>query len=278
MTFSPQRPRLRAAIAALAVGFAAVPAQATIVEFQTSLGDFQVNLYDNDTPLTVDNFLDYTNNGAYTNSVFHRSVDNFVIQGGGFQVNAPFLPLAIPANPAVNNEPVYSNVRGTIAMAKLSGNANSATNQWFINLSDNSGGAAALDAQNGGFTVFGQVIGNGMQVVDAIAAVPRFNIANRVGNSAFTETPLVNFTAGGALDVSNAVTVNAIVVVDTTVDTASGLSRPLNNAGGSGGGGGGAGGGGGSGGGGGGGGGALGLLGLALLGVRHGLRRRPQHG
>ena len=118
---------------------------ATIVEFRTAEGTFQVNLYDNATPETVANFLNYVNNGRYTNSVFHRSAPGFVVQGGGFTYDLA-LPLnEVPTFPAVVNEPVYANVRGTIAMAKLGGDPDSATAQWFFNLGDNT---ANLDNQN----------------------------------------------------------------------------------------------------------------------------------
>ncbi len=200
-------------------------ASATIVRFETSQGNFEVNLYDNATPATVNNFLDYVQNGNYTDSIFHRSVSNFIVQGGGFLTDVNAQITAISTNPAVVNEPVYSNVRGTIAMAKLAGNANSATSQWFINLTNN---ATDLDPQNGGFTVFGEVTGTGMDVVDAIAALPTFAFA-----SPLNELPLQNFSAtdfsnGVDVENDNLIIVTAITVIDTTVDSAAGLNPAPN--------------------------------------------------
>lgn len=208
--------------------FAAPVTQATIVEFQTAEGSFRVNLYDNSTPITVTNFLEYVNNGDYTNSVFHRSVPGFVIQGGGFTYNMR-LPLdGIPTRAAITNEPEFANVRGTIAMAKLAGDPNSATSQWFVNLTDNT---TVLDGQNGGFTVFGEVMDNGMDVVDAIAALPVYDFSG-----ATSEIPLRNYTQqdydnNEPVDDNHLVMVNAIVVIDTTADTAAGLNPPPNTAG-----------------------------------------------
>lgn len=190
-------------------------ANATVVQFQTVLGNFEVNLYDQATPATVANFLAYVNAGAYDNVVFHRVVGGFVAQGGGFTYEGTETLASIVQNAAVVNEPVFSNVRGTIAMAKLAGNPNSATNQWFINLGNNS---ANLDVQNGGFTVFGQVIGNGMDVLDAINAVPRFAFGP------FDTIPLRDYTAGAEITDRHFVIVTAIVVIDGAVDTAAGLS------------------------------------------------------
>jgi peptidyl-prolyl cis-trans isomerase A (cyclophilin A) len=160
----------------------------TVVRFSTTLGDFEVALFDSDTPITVANFLSYVESGAYTtNLFFHRSVPGFVLQGGGFYIlsNTVF---AVPTQPAITNEPGISNLRGTIAMAKVGDNPNSATSQWFFNLGDNS---ANLNNQNGGFTVFGRVIGEGMQVVDALAAVPTYDASITLGG-AFTQLPLLN--------------------------------------------------------------------------------------
>ena len=215
---------LIAATKSLALMFSSLAA-ATVVQFQTTLGPFEVNLYDEDTPATVANFLAYVDSGAYDNTVIHRSVPNFVIQGGGF-VSSGGLPVdAVETNAAIANEPVYSNVRGTIAMAKFSGDPNSATSQWYFNLVDNS---ESLDPQNGGFTVFGEVVGAGLDVVDAIAALPVFD-----AGGALETLPLQNYTAQNAQDGvpvtdDHLIRVTAIVVIDGATDTASGLSPAQN--------------------------------------------------
>ncbi len=153
-------------------------------------------------PLTVQNFRNYVNDGDYVNSIIHRSVPGFVVQGGGFTVNNLSSVLAqtpssgaaavsvIPTDPPVQNEFSLqrSNQRGTIAMAKQGGNPNSATNQWFFNLGDNS---ANLDTQNGGFTVFGQVLApTDLAPLEAIATLPRYDARSFFGQSAFTDLPL----------------------------------------------------------------------------------------
>jgi len=200
---------------------------ATVVEFQTSLGNFEVNLTDQATPATVANFLTYVNDGDYIDSVVHRSVPGFVIQGGGFRVAAELPPLDIEANDPVVNEPVFSNLRGTIAMAKLASDPNSATNQWFINVADNT---ASLDGQNGGFTVFGQVVGDGMEVVDAIELLLTFNLGG-----VFSEIPLLDFTEDDAangvpVDSANLVVITAVVISDAAEDTAADLNLVENTA------------------------------------------------
>lgn len=175
--------------------------------FNSTLGGgvTQVVLFDqagSGAPLTVQNFRNYINNGSYSNSIIHRSVPGFVVQGGGFTANGLSTVLAqtpnsgaaavqaIPTNPPVQNEFSLqrSNLRGTIAMAKLGSDPNSATNQWFFNLADN---AANLDNQNGGFTVFGQVLSAAdLAPLDAIVALPRFNGSTFFGQSAFTNLPM----------------------------------------------------------------------------------------
>lgn len=145
----------------------------TIVRINTSLGDYSIELLDDIAPASVQNFLNYVNREAYDATYLHRVVPGFVVQGGGFTFQ-PFVgPIAVVADPAVVNEFNVSNTRGTVSMAKLDGDPDSATTQWFVSLVDNSGN---LDTSNGGFTVFGNVLGDGMQVLDAIAALPLIDL------------------------------------------------------------------------------------------------------
>jgi cyclophilin family peptidyl-prolyl cis-trans isomerase len=151
----------------------------TLVRIDTSSGPVNVELFDRAAPRTVANFLNYVTSNRYDSSVFHRSAKqsdgtHFVLQGGGFTFKTnPSRLDPIQADPAVMNEPdpvKRSNLRGTLAMAKLGNDPNSATDQFFFNLGDNS---ANLDNQNGGFTVFGKVVGPADQaVVDALANIP----------------------------------------------------------------------------------------------------------
>ena len=159
----------------------------TVVGFQTNYGPIVMELFDQDTPQTVENFLNYVNDGDFINSIFHRSDPNFVVQGGGFNTNSTtFTDTSqlgqVDTDDPVQNEPGISNTRGTIALAKQAGNPNSGTNQFFFNLFDNS---SNLDNQNGGFTVFGQALGLG--TVEEIASLP---VVNAEENSAFEELPL----------------------------------------------------------------------------------------
>ncbi|MEB3233385.1 MAG: peptidylprolyl isomerase [Leptolyngbyaceae bacterium] len=158
--------------------------------YDTSLagGVAEVVLFDQPgqgAPLTVENFLDYVEADAYENSFMHRSVPGFIVQGGGYVTTDISSVQEIATNDPVQNEfrSDRSNVRGTIAMAKLGGDPNSATSQWFFNLADNS---SNLDNQNGGFTVFGALASEAdLAVADAIAALPL------LATSAFGELPVI---------------------------------------------------------------------------------------
>lgn len=212
-------------LAAFALTFCTMQAHATIVEFQTNKGTIRVNLFDETTPETVANFLEYVSLGSYENSIIHRSVPGFIIQGGGYGYDNNSQEVSsIETNEPITNEPVYSNVRGTIAMAKLSGDPNSATSQWFFNLENNS---SNLDVQNGGFTVFGQIIESGLDTIDAIAALPIYNI------NPFAELPLDNYTTddynnGTTVTDNHLVIIYNIEIIDSAADTAANLN-PVEN-------------------------------------------------
>jgi peptidyl-prolyl cis-trans isomerase A (cyclophilin A) len=140
-------------------------------------------------PLTVQNFQNYVSAGSYTNSFIHRSIPNFIVQGGGFTYNNSTLT-TIPTNAPVQNEfsSQRSNIRGTIAMAKLGSDPNSATDQWFFNLADNS---SNLNNQNGGFTVFGQALAaNDLATIDAIAAIKTYNYGTTFSDLPLTQNAL----------------------------------------------------------------------------------------
>jgi cyclophilin family peptidyl-prolyl cis-trans isomerase len=138
----------------------------TLVQFRTVLGEIDVELLDRDKPATVKNFLNYVQSGYYQNVFLHRCVPGFVVQGGEYiTINSQETNLFTankvyvwPNFPAIANEydvgPRISNTYGTIAMARVGGQTNSATSQWFFNLGNN----AALDSVDGGFTVFGRVV------------------------------------------------------------------------------------------------------------------------
>ena len=211
----------KALLAGSLFAFISTIGHATVVEIRTSLGNVQVNLFDNTTPQTVANFLSYVNSGAYVNNVVHRVEPNFVVQAGGFQYNTDFPLDNVPAGTPVVNEPKLSNVRGTIAMAKTAGNPNSATSQWFFNLANNSSGGAKLDTQNGGFTVFGQVMGDGMQIIDAIAALNRFNLGG-----AATSMPLRNYTTADATNNVAITSEHLVLISDIVVTNSATVTHP----------------------------------------------------
>lgn len=137
-------------------------------------------LNDTVTPDTVANFRYYLNaSNGYVNSIFHRLVSGFVLQGGAYKSSNP--PdngfVSVPKQPAVLNEPGLTNAYGTLAMAKQAGNPNSATTDFFFNLSDNAGN---LDTQNDGFTVFGRVAVPSQSLMNTLGLLPVASTAYNV--------------------------------------------------------------------------------------------------
>ena len=137
------------------------------VEVQTSAGDFVLELDADKAPKTVQNFLQYVNDKHYQGTIFHRVIDGFMVQGGGFTPDMSQKPTRAPIPLEANNG--LRNDRGTIAMART-GNPNSATSQFFINVVDNPG-LNAPKPDGFGYTVFGKV-SSGIETIDKIRALP----------------------------------------------------------------------------------------------------------
>ena len=141
------------------------------VKLATSMGDIVVQLDPAKAPKTVENFLTYVKDKHYDGTIFHRVIDGFMIQGGGFSKDMAQKPTRAPIPLEAGNG--LSNQRGTLAMARTN-DPNSATAQFFINVVDN----PRLDSYSGGYAVFGRVV-TGMDVVDKIRTVP---VGNRAGH------------------------------------------------------------------------------------------------
>ena len=160
-----------------------------MITIKTNHGDICVELFDEKAPISCENFRQYVKDGHFSNTIFHRVISNFMIQCGGMDENMASKPTRDPIkNEADNGE---SNVRGTLAMART-GVVDSATSQFFINLRDND--FLNHGTRDFGYAVFGKVSG-GLDVVDAIAAVP-------TGNS------------GGHSDVP----LEAVTILEATID------------------------------------------------------------
>ena len=155
------------------------------VKLETSKGDITIELNADKAPVTVENFLNYVNDGFYDGTIFHRVIPNFMIQGGGFNDQM----MQKPTQDSIINEADngLGNDRGTIAMARTQ-DPNSATAQFFINHKNNDFlNYTAPSIQGWGYCVFGKVT-DGMDVVDAIAAV---STTNRAGHSDVPEDVIV---------------------------------------------------------------------------------------
>ncbi len=176
----------------------------TIVRFDTVLGLINVELFDQQVPITVANFLGYVGRNDYDRTFFHRVVPNFVVQGGGFYAKAESTPLVtdVPALSPIVLEDFLSNTRGTMAMARTS-DLESATSQFFFNTVDNS---SSLDkGTERGYAVFGRVIGDSINVVSALGQIQTANFG-----SPFEELPLINNPDVNDLKENNFVVVRSV--------------------------------------------------------------------
>lgn len=176
--------------------FADADVTGPIYQFTSSHGNFYVHMLADRAPATVANFSAYADADLYDGTFIHRMMPGFVAQGGGYTFPNNAL-VSVPDFDPVVNEPGVSNIRGTVAMAKIGGDPDSATNEFFFSLADNS---ANLDYQNGGFTVFGEVLTDGMDVLDTMAALPIWN-----AGGAFENLPLDNFDNTGPIAYENLV-------------------------------------------------------------------------
>jgi cyclophilin family peptidyl-prolyl cis-trans isomerase len=206
------------------------------VRFNTVLGDIDIELSGQQKPITVTNFVKYVDQGNYflkgNSSFVHYSLPGFAIQGG-FWIgtsngqNGAIQPTQVVPFSKIQNEPGISNTRGTIGMAQVGSDANSATSQWYINLADNGGPPHNLDIRTGTgnsavgpYTVFGRVTNNTMSVVDAIAQVPNYDFSSV--HPSFSNFPLLNYTFGNPVQVENLVsipTISHIPVLNLSVST-----------------------------------------------------------
>lgn len=146
-----------------------------MVTFHTNYGDIVIKTFADKAPATVENFLDYCKEGFYDNTIFHRVINGFMIQGGGFEPGMNQKATKAPVRNEANNG--LANNRGTLAMARTN-DPHSATAQFFINVADNDFLNFRAENANGwGYCVFAEVV-EGMDVVDKIKAVS-------TGNSGF---------------------------------------------------------------------------------------------
>ncbi|MFP4138588.1 MAG: peptidylprolyl isomerase [Halomonas sp.] len=173
---------LTAALPTLAVAQDATPD----VRLHTSEGAIDIALFEEEAPQSVENFLAYADDGHYDETLFHRVIDGFMIQGGGFDTDLEQKPTREPIDNEADNG--LRNRRGTLAMART-GDPHSATSQFFINVADNSSldHVSKQSGQTWGYAVFGEVV-EGMEVVDAIKRVPT---GNRGRFADVPETPVV---------------------------------------------------------------------------------------
>lgn len=143
-----------------------------MITINTNFGAIKINLFEDKAPITCKNFLDYANAGFYSGTIFHRVIDGFMIQGGGFDADMNQKPVNASIQNEANNG--ISNKLGTLAMARTP-DPHSATGQFFINIKDNNFLDFTSESQQGwGYCVFAEVV-EGMDVVNEIKAVKTGN-------------------------------------------------------------------------------------------------------
>lgn len=215
---------------------------------RTLVGNIDVELFDQEKPVTVSNFLSYVRSGAYLHTILHRASPNTgptILQGGGLRVANPYstdqftcvdyVPTNAPIVNEFTNGTPRSNTYGTLAMAKEDGAPDSATSSWFFNMGDNS---ASLDTNNGGYTVFGRVVGKGTNVLNNFRQIrPGRNMVDPAALNFFcSSTPYleelpVAYAGYACPTFSSLFTVQIIELgkADTTIPTLV-LKTPLSNA------------------------------------------------
>lgn len=188
-------------------------------------GNMDFIFFNTQTPLHVANFKGYANRGDYVNTVFHRSIAGFISQAGAFRAGAgPEAFDKVTTQPVVTNEPGISNIRGTVALAKLEGNPSSGTNQFFVNLANN---GPNLDFQNGGFTAFARVTAPGMAVADTLAGLPTgdYDVTVDGSPSTFADFPVNDLIAPGTMDNAKAVKINSVTALPVLAYSLTGNSN-----------------------------------------------------
>jgi cyclophilin family peptidyl-prolyl cis-trans isomerase len=198
----------------------AFSALATTVRFETNIGVIDIELYDEETPITVQNFLNYVNSGRYDGTAIHRSEPGFVIQGGGYIYDGSSEFTTVETDAPITNEAGIFNDLGTIAMARTS-DPNSATNQWFINLTNN----ASLNPTNNdaGYAVFGEVV-RGLDVVKNIESFLRVNFSSSNIGQAANAFPIYGFFSGSAVTLNNVVKIERAYVLSEVFQINAALS------------------------------------------------------
>ena len=204
----------------LATVFSDPDVTGTVLRFATSMGTFYVNTFPGTAPTSTTNFLSYVTAGAYSNSVIHNVTPGSLVAGGGYYLNSQGNLNYISANAGVATEAGYSNVRGTIAADRSGWSFNSNTTQFAFNTGNNSA------ARDGGYTVFGEVMGTGMSVIDAMAGLPRRNLSASA-NADFSSTPL---QAGNLVTISSVTKVSSPLTYTVTSSNPAAVKVTLTGA------------------------------------------------